>query len=99
MCHPSVNHDPDGRLNCRGSRRTYYMGGVLIAPEPPFAIQQIATAPMGVPDAYGETRQRQGWQVTFNQFFVRLVRRQQPDVYTITVIISFPPKTSSLLIL
>ena len=67
MCHPSVNHDPDGRLNCRGSRRTYYMGGVVFAPEPPFAMQQIATAPLGVPDAYGETRQRQGWQVALHR--------------------------------
>jgi len=57
-----VNHDPDGRANGYGKRRTYYMGGVVYAPQPPFAIQQIMTAPLGVPDAYGETVQRQKWQ-------------------------------------
>ena len=41
LFHSSVNHDPDGRPNCRGKRRTYYMGGVVYAPRPPFAIQQV----------------------------------------------------------
>jgi len=44
LFHSSVTHDPDGRPNGHGKRRTYYMGGVVYAPRPPFAIQQVRTA-------------------------------------------------------
>ena len=61
-----MNHDEDQRtLNCRGPKRTYYMGGVLFAPRPPFAIQQIMAAPLGVPDAYDLLTERQKWRVVF----------------------------------
>ena len=63
--HSNVQHDVEGNVNCRGRKKTYYMGAAVHAAEPPFEIQLMTPEPLVCPEMYEKECGAKRWWVVF----------------------------------